>query len=327
MHKTMALALSVAVTALPTAPAAQSRHEPDASLVRNGKIAFAQDASIMLLDPDVPGRPQRVGRGFEPAWSPDGRTIAFTDRISPTAQTLFLMNADGGDRHRFPLKAGGRNDLSNYLPAWSPDGKRLAFTRSVAAPRTSSGWRVDVYIVDVDGTHLRRLTTSGSAYSATWSPDGRQVAYLGLVGSSESSRRLHVVNADGSNDRTLLSASRASWAPGGHTEIWPPAWSPDGRQIAFSRSSEQPTPYFEIHLINADGTGLHRLGRMAARKVPSGGHTDNICPAWSPDGKQIVFAGHPNRIQVVNTDGNGLHTLLRTRDIGRFGGTSWQPLP
>ena len=217
MHKTMALALSVAVTALPTAPAAQSRHEPDASLVRNGKIAFAQDASIMLLDPDVPGRPQRVGRGFEPAWSPDGRTIAFTDRISPTAQTLFLMNADGGDRHRFPLKAGGRNDLSNYLPAWSPDGKRLAFTRSVAAPRTSSGWRVDVYIVDVDGTHLRRLTTSGSAYSATWSPDGRQVAYLGLVGSSESSRRLHVVNADGSNDRTLLSASRASWAPGGHT--------------------------------------------------------------------------------------------------------------
>ena len=180
MNKTAALALIVAFAALPAA-AAPSGTNHEALVVGNGKIVFSQDAAIMQLDPDGRGRAQKIGRGFGPAWSPDGRTIALTDLISPTAQTLFVMDADGGNRRRLPIAAGGKWNVSNYAPAWSPDGTRLAFTRSVSTTRTDSGWRIDVYVVDLDGTNLRRLTSSGAAYGPTWSPDGRRIAYLGVV--------------------------------------------------------------------------------------------------------------------------------------------------
>ena len=238
------------------------------------------------------------------------------------------MDADGGNRRRVPVAAGGKRSVSNYSPAWSPDGTRLAFTRSVTGTRT--GWAIDVYIVDLDGTNLRRVTTSGTAFAPTWSPNGRRIAYLGVVGSSES-HRLHVVNADGSGDHTLLAASRATWAPGGHALIWPPTWSPDGRRIAFSRATRSratapPWTSFEIYVINPDGTGLRGLTRTTVTRPPRLS-AEGIWPAWSPDGKQIVFVSMPNRIQVMNADGSGLRTVFRARPIGRFSGVSWQPVP
>ena len=236
------------------------------------------------------------------------------------------MDADGGNRRRLPIAAGGKSSVSNYSPAWSPDGTRLAFTRSSSTATSDSGWRIDVYVVDLDGTNLRRLTSSGAAYGPTWSADGRRIAYLEVVGraGSSESHRLHVVNADGSGDHTLLAASRATWAPGGHALIWPPTWSPDGRRIAFSRATryratDPPWTAFEIYVINPDGTGLRRLTRTT---VPY-----NISPAWSPDGKQIVSLSLPNRVQVMNADGSRLRTVFRARPIGRFGGVSWQPVP
>jgi Tol biopolymer transport system component len=336
MKNTTALALGVAFTGLLIAGAAQSGRQPDARPVGNGKIAFAQDGSIMVFDAGGDGRAQRLAHGWNPAWSPDGRTLAFADDVSSSVATLFVMNADGSDRHRFPIASGGERNVSNYGPAWSPDGTRLAFTRSVTHPRTRTGWAVDVHIVGLDGTNLHRVTTSGTAYAPTWSPDGRRLAYLGVVGavgSSDSSSRLHVVNVDGTGDRTLLAASRAAWAPGGHAVIWPLAWSPDGRRIAFSRPARSPTTRAgasEIYVIDTDGSGLRRLTRTAARmQLPSGDvvHADSIWPAWSPDGKQIVFVSLPNRLQVMNADGSGLRRVFRARPIGRFGGVSWQPVP
>ena len=324
MNKTAALALIVLFVAFPAAAAR--------SVVGNGKIVFSQDGAIMQLGPNGRGPAQKIGRGFGQVWSPDGRTLALTDLISPTAQTLFVMDADGSNRRRLPLAAGGKGNVSNFWPAWSPDGTRLAFTRSVIGPHTRTGWADDVYVVDLDGTNLRRVTTSGTALAPTWSPDGRRIAYLGVVGaadSSDSSYRLHLVNADGSGDHTLLAASRASWAPGGHAHIWSPAWSPDGRRLAFSRATRRatkpPRAITEIYVINPDGTGLRRLTRTTVERPPH--TTASFWPAWSPDGKQIVFVSLPNRIQVMNADGSGLHTVFHARPIGRFGGVSWQPVP
>ena len=332
MTKTAAFALIVVFAALPAAAAPSGRNH-EALVVGNGKIVFSQDASIMQFDPDGRGPAQKIGRGFGPVWSPDGRTIALTDLISTSAQTLFVMDADGGNRRRFPIASGGKWNVSNYSPAWSPDGTRLAFTRSIATASTDSGWRIDVFVVDLDGTNLRRLTSSGAAHAPTWSPDGRRIAYLEVVGvvPSSESHRLHVVNADGSGDHTLLAASRAAWAPGGHAFIWPPAWSADGRWIAFSRATRSPATEpdwaaFEIYVINPDGTGIRRLTRTTVKRPPPL-FAENIWPAWSPDGKQIVFVSLPNRIQVMNADGRGLRTVFLARPIGRFGGVSWQPVP
>ena len=334
MNKTAAFALIVLLAALPAA-AAPSGMKHESLAAGNGKIVFSQDAAIIQLDRYGRGPAQKIGRGFGPAWSPDGRTLALTDLISLTAQTLFVMDADGGNRRRLPIAAGGKWDVSNYSPAWSPDGTRIAFTRStLKTSSTHSNWRIDLYVVDLDGKNLRRLTSSGAAYGPTWSPDGRRIAYLGVVGradSSDASHRLHVVNADGSGDSTLLAASRAAWAPGGHALIWPPAWSADGRRIAFSRATrsratEPLWTAFEIYVINPDGTGLRRLTRTTVKRPPPLA-ADNIWPAWSPDGKQIVFLSLPNRVQVMNADGSGLRTVFRARPIGRFGGVSWQPVP
>ena len=79
-------------------------------------------------------------------------------------------------------------------------------------------------------------------------------------------------------------------------------------------------------MINPDGTGLRRLTRTTVKRPPPLA-ADNIWPAWSPDGKQIVFLSLPNRVQVMNADGSGLRTVFRARPIGRFGGVSWQPVP
>jgi Tol biopolymer transport system component len=334
MNKTAALALVVLFATLPAAAAPNGKNH-EGLVAGNGKIVFSQDAAIMQLDLKGRGPAQKIGRGFDPAWSPDGRTLALTDLISPTAQTLFVMDADGRNRRRLPIAAGGKWDVSNYSPAWSPDGTRLAFTRSTLKTNTDSNWRIDVYVVDLDGRNLRRLTSSGAAYGPTWSPDGRRIAYLGVVGrvvgSSDVSHRLHVVNADGSGDHTLVAASRATWAPRGHAFIWPPAWSGDGRRIAFSRATRSPATEpdwaaFEIYVINPDGTGLRRLTRTTVKRPPPL-FAENIWPAWSPDGKQIVFISLPNSVQVMNADGSGLRTMFRSRPIGRFGGVSWQPVP
>ena len=79
-------------------------------------------------------------------------------------------------------------------------------------------------------------------------------------------------------------------------------------------------------MINPDGTGLRRLTRTTVKRPPPL-TADNIWPAWSPDGKQIVFLSLPNRVQVMNADGSGLRTVFLARPIGRFGGVSWQPVP
>jgi Tol biopolymer transport system component len=339
MNKTVAVALVLACTAL---PAAVARSGQDTTHVGNGKIAFAlggpvaQDDSIMVLDAEGRGRAQRLGRGTHPAWSPDGSTIAFTDGIGTLTPTLFVMNSDGGNRRRVPIAFGGEQNVLNYFPTWSPDGTRLVFTRNVRTPGADHRMRTDVYVVGLDGENLRRLTTSGPSYAATWSPDGRRIAYLGVMGapgSSNVSIRLHVVDEDGTDDRTLVAASREASAPRGHALIYTPAWSPDGRRIAFARSTRSqasgPARVYEIWVIDADGTGLRRLTRTAPRKLPSGGvvFADKMGPAWSPDGKQIAFVSRPNLLQVMSADGRGLRTVFRARPTGRFGGVSWQPVP
>ena len=86
------------------------------------------------------------------------------------------MNADGSNPRQLTRYAGSN-------PAWSPDGRRIAF-RS----------RFDLFVVNVDGSGLRRLARNGSA--PTWSPDGRTIAFL-------HNREVYIVKADGSRERRL----------------------------------------------------------------------------------------------------------------------------
>src|SRR5258708_73518 len=120
---------------------------------------------------------------FEPAWSPNGRQIAFvSDReLSPA---IYVMNADGSGQRR--LTYGSSDDEG---PAWSPDSQRIAFSRIVF--RDSN-----IYVMNADGSALTPLYRAYGNYSVTppWSPDGRQIAFIKYDLKNNSA--IYVMNAD-----------------------------------------------------------------------------------------------------------------------------------
>ena len=256
--------------------------------------------------------------GF-PAWSPDGRRIAHLRESGPAGSgEVWVMNADGSRARKLLAAPPGLYDPRkvNYspetvMPSWTPDGRSVV----VAGARYDKGKpgpQPVVWAVPVDGGAPRALFslargTDGYAHvdSPQLSPNGRLIAFI--YGTSEG-MFLYVAHPDGSRRKRL---SIASLAYGRNLD-----WAPDGRRIVFLRQVNQDEGgYPELYVVNADGSGLRRLTDGAL----SG---ENQTPAWSPDGRQIIFKsgadslntpgsydGTDNRFAVINADGTGLHLV------------------
>jgi len=130
-----------------------------------------------------------------PRWSPDGTRLSVTDWDVGNGD-IFILNADGSGMTNVT-----RNSAFDGDPSWSPDGTRLAFVSDRAAPPGS--YQADVFIVDIDGSNVRRLTTRGGA-GPVWSPDGRQIMF-------SAGDAIHVMNTDGSSLTRLTSPPAYSW--------------------------------------------------------------------------------------------------------------------
>ena len=195
-------------------------------------------------------------------------TIVFT-RLGPSQVRLFVSNADGTAERQLL-----ETDSLDYNPVWSRNGQWIVFT-------SERGGSADLYRVKPDGTGLERLTDN-PAYDdqADFSPDGQQLAFVST-------------RADGTADLWIrdLRTNRETPLTSGSGGDFRPAWSPDGKWIAFSsdRGTEVKRDgdgQWWVHLQLADIYVIHPDG-SALKKLTNSG---NFCggPRWTRDSSHVI---------------------------------------
>lgn len=263
----------------------------------NTRFAAVSRASgnkeIVVVDFDG-HNPRRVTRNgsinLQPSWSPDGSRLAFTSyqggnpdlyvanlgsgqitRVSarsgintggawsPVGNMLALSLSPGGDPEIFTIDATSGRQISQLTrapgidasPSFSPDGRQLAFVSE-----RSGG--AQVYVMNIDGTGVRRVTFEGSHNTdPAWSPDGSKIAYVGRGGVFD----VYTVTVSGSK------VTRITQGAGDNED---PSWSPDGDYVAFSSTRSG-----GAHIWMSTADGAHQVQLTQG----GGGYTN---PAWSP---------------------------------------------
>ena len=176
---------------------------------------------------------------------------------------------------------------------------------------------VEIYVMDADGTSVRRLTNIyGRNAGPSRSPDESKIAF---TSNAIGSREIYVMDADGTNVRSLINLGRLISSP---ADAVGPTWSPDGSQIAFVSSGSRFDVYDEIYVFNIYSGSLTRL-------------TYGNSPDWSPDGSRIAFTStrgdrargdRSHEIYVMDTDGNNQRRLTYNLNILNIDtGSSWSP--
>ena len=248
------------------------------------------------------GVQQRLARGVDPAWSPNGKAIAFVREHAGNAE-VYLMNADGSEQRNLT-----RNVARDHAPVWSPDGKKIAFTRE-------RGDNNEVYVMDADGTGQRNLTRNAARdEDPVWSPEGQRIAFARKVpwgaGGVGGQFEIFVMNADGSGQRKLTRNLSGDFHP---------AWSPDGRKIVFesrgvAAGGGSSSAWYDVNVVNADG-GRQPTGLTTTRPLRNRAPRAAL-PAWSPDGRMIAFLGWNDDnydVYVMNANGSGQTNVTRSR--------------
>jgi len=271
------------------------------------------------------------GQNAEAYWDASGSRLIFQSTRAPHAcDQMFTMRADGSEQ-RLLSSGAGRTTCGFFFP----DGRRVIYASThlggAACPQPPdrsqgyvwplySSW--DIFAADADGGNLTRLTQNDT-YDAECaiSPDGRRIVFTSL---REGDLDLYLMDADGGRVRRLTDEPGYDGGP---------FFSWDGRFIVFRASRPQGREELEdyrallgrglvrprqldIYLMNADGTGIRRVTRLAGA---------NFAPFMHPNSRQIIFSsnlhdpsGRSFALYLVNLDGSGLERVTWAEGFASF---------